>query len=864
MYNFIIITNRETSYIDDTIKILHETKDYDDKIVLLNYHYRHLKYRTHKLPIEYKQSHINRYATINRYIKTINNENIVIIENDVSIGRNFVKKLKEQWNPGTLGILSTKKRDITSGYTKDDTRSTGSLSENNIDNMNIVFSTTHIRNISNSLKNLVGIANKFNVPLSFLKDVSVTKNCDNLESLRYDYTVIIPSKDYPYVDQVKAFFNVKDIRIVDFTPVLFSRYINNIITRAKTNHIIIINPTSSVFNNNDIDTIDQKYDKKSIMVYNNDDRFCITDDSWVVFQRSHYKQTTKTFDSVLSFMQNLIDNNIPKMYVKAEGGSEYALPETFEIDPYIPNESKKSNNIFSIIIPFMYNGDRYPLFEASIERLHKYTKDYKNIEIIVHETSPSRFISNKFIKKYDINYMYSKWDNLFHRAWNLNVPAKHIAKGDVFVFFDADLLIDEKWVKELLNCDKNQYYIGWDRITYLNEEGTNHYLKNKVILSSQMERINKPSITGSGANGGINVIPRKMFFEIGGWPEDYNGLGYGGEDNSFYFKIDKLIGSTKVFKSRIFHLYHSHNTERKQERMPIFKNHSLFDKQKWYKHLSNNYKWGVHPDIKDDYVNHTLLYSFKNLKEPVLTICIVNYHRYDILLKALSRYVDMKANINMILWVNDCKAMPANIKKQVENLVGKFNKNYIFWCEENMGTGYPRFMMFNKVHYEWKTPYVMATDDDVIYDNHDELLLGATVLHQDEYKNYGAIGMWCDPLSLVVKKIMDQTYTTEFATKQSDIIDTKLLGAATMTIRREVFEYCNTDPKYIVGFVDWDFSMQIEANEWKLGLICNPDYKPKNIYKESNNAYKSMRYKQDVISASKERFNKKWGIKFVK
>jgi hypothetical protein len=112
--------------------------------------------------------------------------------------------------------------------------------------------------------------------------------------------------------------------------------------------------------------------------------------------------------------------------------------------------------------------------------------------------------------------------------------------------FDGDLIIDDKWVQELLRCDKSKPYIGWGEMVNLNKKGTDIYIRTRKITDN-VERVRIPD--GHAAAAGINVIPREMFFNIGGWPESYKGYGYGGEDNSLSFKMIALGMYDKSMKS---------------------------------------------------------------------------------------------------------------------------------------------------------------------------------------------------------------------------------------------------------------------------------------------------------------------------
>jgi hypothetical protein len=82
-----------------------------------------------------------------------------------------------------------------------------------------------------------------------------------------------------------------------------------------------------------------------------------------------------------------------------------------------------------------------------------------------------------------------------------------------------------------------------------------------------------------------------------------------------------------------------------------------------------------------------------------------------------------------------------------------------------------------------------------------------------------------------------------------------------MTIRTNIInKNCNCDPNYIIGLVDWDFSLTMRKNKYNLAMLCHPEYKIKNETKYNTKGYLNNRYKKEVIQNSKELFNKKWKI----
>jgi len=87
------------------------------------------------------------------------------------------------------------------------------------------------------------------------------------------------------------------------------------------------------------------------------------------------------------------------------------------------------------------------------------------------------------------------------------------------------------------------------------------------------------------------------------------------------------------------------------------------------------------------------------------------------------------------------------------------------------------------------------------------------------------------------------------------------MGSASMIIRREVFDSCDYDHLYYVGWADIDFCMQMRKNNWKLGILALKDYKAFNFKGRGTDDYKKYRqYRHDQQHAgnSSVRFQTKW------
>ena len=690
--------------------------------------------------------------------------------------------------------------------------------------------------------------------------------------------------------------------------------INNILKYIKGNVVIL--ESNIKINNESIKNLDSYYNNEALNLLRTDTvRDVVLNDKRIGKNTIQQDDITlniafntnkiKSFDSFDDLYIRCISDRIPILFQSNIRVLRSALSKNpIRKNPLVRPTKKerdiqalinKSKNLikYDIIIPFMYNGDRWDLFVCSIESLYRHFKNNANVNIIIHETSPTRYITKSFIKKYDIQYMYSKWDDVFHRAWALNVPAKHKATGDVFVFFDADLLITEEWKNELLSSHPDKVYIGWGKMYNLSKQATKYYIKNRTLLK-EYERIRVPA--SNAAAGGINIIPRSVFFDVCGWDESFEGT-YGGEDNVMYCKLDKLgYNPNNKFKSYVYHLYHEHMTYRDPKRIPLYRKIASYNKDKWI-NIINTFEWGElnykkrnsistndsplarnnkkstlqnnskvslnkeKTEVFRNYYNSNIMRELKYSKKPVITICMVTYKRFDTLINTLKRMSELKIKANMLLWINDYKYYTQDQLDVINGIVSSTFVSYdIIYCPINVGTGHSRNIMLKRAIKEFDSKYILTTDDDIYYNSVDELLIGSCVLEQKRFSNIGCIGIWHEPGSKILRIKDDkiQNYDPVYGLQTTDAI-----GAATMTIRKDVIKSCNVDPEYKIMWVDTDFCMSVRKAGYKVAFLCNKRWKPKNIADLDDESYKKDRYDDTVRKESTDRFKSKWGIEPV-
>ena len=253
--------------------------------------------------------------------------------------------------------------------------------------------------------------------------------------------------------------------------------------------------------------------------------------------------------------------------------------------------------MYSFILPYKHAGDRTPIFKKVVERIHSLIQNDDRFEICIHESSPERLLTKDWVDEYKIRYLYSKWDEVFHRSWNLNISARYLATKDNFIFFDGDLLVDLTFIKELLK-NKSQACWGWNKLHYLTANATNVFMETGELISD-FRFSREPELWNCA--GGINVINRDVFFATCGWPEDFRGF-WGGPDNIMIDKMQKLCYQGPSLNVTAYHLNHEHTThpnmesleylQQRERRAKIVESYIAFSKNDWIKYFEKTQGFG--------------------------------------------------------------------------------------------------------------------------------------------------------------------------------------------------------------------------------------------------------------------------------
>ena len=157
-----------------------------------------------------------------------------------------------------------------------------------------------------------------------------------------------------------------------------------------------------------------------------------------------------------------------------------------------------------------------------------------------------------------VDHYFTYSDMPYNRAKVLNYAVSK-AETDVVVCQDADCVVTTNTFHTALGKIYGEHYdfcIPYVLVLDLSVILTNIFIKYGIIAVADWAL----PIRSLEAYGGICVCKRESYLEIGGFNEQF--LGWGGEDNEFYYRASKL---KRLFKPvgkwdtglNLYHLYHS-------------------------------------------------------------------------------------------------------------------------------------------------------------------------------------------------------------------------------------------------------------------------------------------------------------------
>ncbi|QNU27141.1 glycosyltransferase [Geobacillus sp. 46C-IIa] len=142
----------------------------------------------------------------------------------------------------------------------------------------------------------------------------------------------------------------------------------------------------------------------------------------------------------------------------------------------------------------------------------------------------------------------------FNRAQAINLAAKQ-ATRDIFIIVDGDIFCDPHVMKEAVEQAVNApWVIPFRKIVRIGEESSRNLLNEPPTWPVEVADVDIIHTSEFTYLGGLNIISRDHFMEVGGFDERFSG--WGGEDDAFSCAVNTLCGRYKRLEHTIYHLWH--------------------------------------------------------------------------------------------------------------------------------------------------------------------------------------------------------------------------------------------------------------------------------------------------------------------
>lgn len=206
------------------------------------------------------------------------------------------------------------------------------------------------------------------------------------------------------------------------------------------------------------------------------------------------------------------------------------------IIPFFDQSSFRRRNLSAVVDNFFVN---YPNFEV----------------IIAEQLSDSTYIKDTLIPKYpSLNHVQVRVNSIrFNKSYILNKTIREHVQTEIIMMSDADCILPkintDIFEEELQN---HSVYFPFSCVNFLNEAHTRRYVKGfDIVQAARVQDLFINRYTGL-----INLFTRTTFDTVAGFDEEFEG--WGGEDDAFIDKCNRLVSSIKRCEDdvELIHLYH--------------------------------------------------------------------------------------------------------------------------------------------------------------------------------------------------------------------------------------------------------------------------------------------------------------------
>jgi predicted glycosyltransferase involved in capsule biosynthesis len=197
------------------------------------------------------------------------------------------------------------------------------------------------------------------------------------------------------------------------------------------------------------------------------------------------------------------------------------------------------------------SDDRLSNLDISVKNLSHH---YPISEIIISEIDNISKIKNRYGDINNCKHIFTKTEDFFNKQRAYNIAARE-SKNQIIALYDADIVMDEKIVKQAYDLiDNHSADIIWPYNGFFYDVPKKFHKSIDENKSIDCINIAECELFSRVSVGGVVFFKKEVFLNGGGGNENFKGAGW--EDNEIYVRFKKLGYRRSRLGVPIFHLNH--------------------------------------------------------------------------------------------------------------------------------------------------------------------------------------------------------------------------------------------------------------------------------------------------------------------
>lgn len=206
----------------------------------------------------------------------------------------------------------------------------------------------------------------------------------------------------------------------------------------------------------------------------------------------------------------------------------------------------------SYVIAFRNDVDGRRL--ANLLAVIRHVQQVPNVDIVVVECDEVRHVPELT----NVRHEFLNYDGPFNKSWAMNVGFG-VTETPVVAFGDADLISTHEAINASIRATAQRFGAAkpYDRVMDLTHEQTTEFLDScalpeAVVSTEELIRQDGEDLPYCG---GLFMVRRELFAEIGGYDERFSG--WGGEDDALSIKLRRRGVDLGIMAGEVaYHLWH--------------------------------------------------------------------------------------------------------------------------------------------------------------------------------------------------------------------------------------------------------------------------------------------------------------------